>query len=98
MGCLYRRGRIWWVAYMVDGRQHCESTGVSNKRLAQKILDKRKAEIAEGRFNLPKSNPPKLKEWAEQFLESITHPNTKRTYSSCIQMLSNFFGDARLSQ
>ena len=98
MGCLYRRGKIWWMAYMVDGRQHCESTGTSNKRLAQKILDKRKGEIAEGRFNLPKSNPPLLWEWAEQFLGSIVHPNTKRTYSSCIQMLLNFFGNARLSQ
>ena len=88
----------WWMSLMIDGRQHCESTGTSNKRLAQKILDKRKGEIAEGRFNLPKSNPPLLQEWAEQFLGSIAHPNTKRTYSSCIQMLLNFFGDARLSQ
>ena len=98
MGCLYRRGKIWWMAYMLDGKQHCESTGTSNKRLAQKILDKRKGEIAEGRFNLPRSNPPLLQEWAEQFLRSIVHPNTKRTYSSCIQMLLTFFGDARLSQ
>ena len=86
------------MSLMVDGRQHCESTGTSNKRLAQKILDKRKGEIAEGRFNLPKSNPPLLQEWAEQFLGSVSHPNMKRTYDSCIQMLLNFFGDARLSQ
>ena len=94
MGCLYRR----WMAYMVDGRQHCESTGTSNKRLAQKILDKRKGEIAERRFNLPKSNPPLLRDWAQRFLGSVAHPNTKRTYSSCIELLLNFFGDARLSQ
>jgi integrase len=95
---MYRRGKIWWIAYMVDGRQHCESTGTSNKRLAKRILDKRKGEIAEGRFNLPRSNPPTLKKWAEQYLETIAHPNTKRAYSSCIQMLLSFFGDARLSQ
>src|SRR5580692_9354836 len=95
---LYRRGKIWWMAYMVDGRQHCESTGTSNKRLAKKILDKRKGEIAEGRFNLPRSNPPTLKKWSQQFLETVAHPNTKRTYDSCIRMLLNFFGDARLSQ
>jgi integrase len=95
---MYRRGKIWWIAYMVDGRQHCESTGTSNKRLAKKIHDKRKGEIVEGRFNLPKSNPPKLKDWAEQFLETVAHPNTKRVYGSCIDMLLSFFGDARLSQ
>jgi len=94
---MYRRGKIWWMAYMADGRQHCESTGTSNKQLAKKILDKRKGEIAEGRFNLPRSNPPTLKTWADQFLETVAHPNTKRVYGSCIQSLSNFFGDARLS-
>ena len=75
---------------MIDGRQKCESTGTSNKRLAQKILDKRKGEIAEGRFSLPKSNPPTLKQWADQFLESIAHLNTKRVYGSCIRVLLGF--------
>jgi integrase len=91
--------KTWWMDYVVPGEgQKCESTGTSNKRLARKILDKRKGEIAEGRFNLPKSNPPTLKQWAEQFLETIAHPNTKRVYASCIRVLSSFFGDARLSQ
>jgi integrase len=98
MGCLYKRGKIWWIAYVVDGRQHCESTGTTNKRLAEKILNLRIAEIIEGRHRLPKSNPPRLDKWAAQFLGTISHPNTKRTYDSCIQMLLNFFGDARLSQ
>jgi integrase len=98
MGCLYKRGKIWWIAYVVDGRQHCESTGTTNKRLAEKVLNLRIAEIIEGRHRLPKSNPPRLNEWAAQFLDTISHPNTKRTYDSCIQMLLNFFGDARLSQ
>jgi integrase len=95
---MYRRGKIWWITYMVDGRQHCESTGTSNKRLAKRILDKRKGEIAEGRFNLPKSNPPKLKDWTEKFLETVAHPNTKRVYGSCVEMLLEFFRDVPLTQ
>jgi integrase len=90
--------KLWWMALTVNGHQRCQSTGTSNKRLASKIFDKRRGEIAEGRFNLPRSNPPTLKQWAEQFLESITHPNTNRTYASCIRMLLSFFGDTRLSQ
>jgi hypothetical protein len=67
---LYRRGKIWWMAYMLDGRQHCESTRTSNKRLAKKILDIRRAEIAEGRFPLLlKSKAPALKEYMSQYLE-----------------------------
>jgi integrase len=97
---LYKRsnGKIWWMAYSVDGKQRCESTATGDKRLAQKILDKRKGEIVEARFQLPKSNPPKFKSWAEQFLETISHPNTKRSYSSCVHVLLNFFGDMRISQ
>src|SRR5215469_2232716 len=97
-GSLYHRGKIWWMAYVVDGRQQCESTGTSNKRLAQKILNLRLAEIIEGRFRLPKSNPPKLKEWAAQFLESIRNSNTKRSYKSCISTLNEFFGPVSLAQ
>jgi len=97
-GTVYRRGRIWWIGYVVDGQQHCESTGATNKRLAQNILNLRIAEIIEGRYRLPKSNPPKLNEWAAQFLETVPHPNTKRTYKSCINLLNQFFGPIPLSQ
>lgn len=90
--------KIWWMSYMVEGRQHCESTGTSNRRLAQKILDKRKGEIAEGRFRLIPTRSPALKEWSEQFLETIRHDNTKRVYASCVKMLSEFFEEVRLSQ
>ena len=95
---LYKRGRVYWAALTVNGKHICLSTGCESKRMAQKVLDLRKAEIIEGRFRLPKSNPPTLKEWGEQFLESIQHPNTKRTYKSCIQTLSEFFGAVRLSE
>jgi integrase len=89
----------WWMSVMVDGCQHCESTGTSNKRLAQKILDKRKGEIAEGRFRLVPGTSPALKPWSDQFLETIGHNNTKRVYESCAKVLLKFFGEnARLSQ
>jgi integrase len=92
---LYKRGTLYWVSYMIPGLgQHCESTGTSNKRLAQKILDVRRAEIAEGRYaNLLKSNVPKLNDWAEKYLSSVQHPNTRRRYTSSKQNLISFFGE-----
>jgi integrase len=86
------------MAYVVDGRQRCESTGTASKRIAQKILNLRVAEIIEGRYRLPKSNPPKLNEWATQFLDTISHPNTKRAYKSCVSTLNEFFGPVPVSQ
>jgi integrase len=107
---LYRRrwrrkdGKIvtskpWWMSLMIDGRQHCESTGTSNKRLAQKILDQRKGEIAEGRFpGLLKSHAPTLKDYISKYLESRTdlHPNTRTRYGGSRRFLEHFFAATRL--
>jgi integrase len=97
-GSLYKRGKVWWMAYMVDNRQHCESTKTVNKKTAAKILNIRVTGIIEGRYRLPKSNPPKLDKWAAQFLESISNPTTKRTYKSCIKILIHFFGSVPVSR
>jgi integrase len=89
----------WWMAYMVDGRQHCESTHTSNKRVAQKILAIRLAEIAEGRFpGLLKSHPPTLKDYISKYLESRTdlHPNTRTRYRGSRRFLERFFAGTRL--
>ena len=97
-GSLYRRGKIWWMAYVVDGRQRCESSGTTNKRVAQKILNMRLAEIIEGRFRLPKTNPPRLEQFSEEFLDSIRHQNTRKRYASSVANLQAHFGDAKLTE
>jgi integrase len=94
---LYKRGKNWTICYMVNGKQKCESTGTTNRRLAQRILDKRKGEIAEGRFQLPRSNAPRFETFSREFLDSIRHPNTKKRYASSIGQLKECFGDIRLS-
>ena len=81
----------WWMSAMVDGRQVCKPTGVTNKRIAQQIYDAWRAEIAQGQFNLLKK-APKLKEWAEKYLKTVDHPNTRRRYeSSKVILLSPLF-------
>jgi integrase len=95
---LYKRGRIWWIGVTANGERIQISTGTTNKRRAQKIHDLMQADAIEGRFRLPKSNSPTVEAWAAQFLESISHPVTKRTYKSCVQTLNKFFGPLRLSQ
>jgi site-specific recombinase XerD len=85
------------MAYVVDGRQRCESSGTTNRRLAQKILNLRLAEIIEGRFRLPKTNAPRLEQFSQEFLDSIRHENTKKRYSSSVVSLRLHFGDTRLS-
>jgi len=69
---------------MGGGKQHCESTGTSNKRVAKKILAIRLAAIAEGRFSgLLKSHAPTLKNYLSKYLDSRTdlQPNTRTPYA-----------------
>lgn len=86
---------------MVPGvGQRCESTGTSNKRLARKILDTKRAEIVEGRYvNLIKSQAPNLKDFCRQYIESRTDlsPNTRKRYECSERNLVKFFGDSPLS-
>ena len=77
---------------MVDGHQVCRPTGVTNKKAAQKIDDAWKAEIAQGRFDLLKK-APKPAEWAEKYLKTVDHPNTRKRYESSKENLVSFFGE-----
>lgn len=47
---LFRRGEIWWMSFTYQGRQIRRSTETSDKRMAQRIFDKIKGEIAEGKW------------------------------------------------
>jgi integrase len=82
----------WWMDAVVDGHQVCKPTGVTNKKAAQKIYDAWKAEIAQGRFDLLKK-APKLMEWAEKYLNTVDHPNTRTRYESSKENLVSFFGE-----
>jgi hypothetical protein len=95
---LYRRGRIWWMAYSVNHRKINESAHTSNRRLAQRALDKRNGEIAEGRLNLPRSGTtPRLEEYLEQFLSTVSEVSTQKRYRSSATKLVAFLGKPRIS-
>ena len=96
MGLYKKGGSNWYAAFSADGRHYNRSTGTSNKRRAQKILNVWLAEIIEGRFNLLKSHAPTLKDWCKQFVESIQHPNTRRRYACSKVALDDFFKEARM--
>lgn len=98
MGVYYRKFRktgrkIWWLSYTVANRQVFESSRSTSKRFAEKLLAIRKAEVAEGRFEMLKQSP-KLGEWSEKYLERIGHANTKKRYTVSSGNLVRFFGEA----
>lgn len=90
--------KIWWMSFTVRGRQVFESSHSTSKRSAQKLLAIRQAEIAEGRYHrLVATKSPLLSVWSDEFLTTITDPNTKRRYFSSIQHWKAFFPKSRLA-
>src|SRR2546426_10386067 len=47
---LYQRGDIYWMAYKAASGVIRESTGTDDRRLAEAVLAKRRAEVFEGRW------------------------------------------------
>ena len=91
--------RVWWISYMKDGRQRRESSRSTNKKLAEKLLALRTAQVFEGRWSLPRSKSPHLGSWVEEFLRSISHERTRSRYRSSINNILMHFGSSvRLSE
>jgi integrase len=93
MGLYKRPSGVYWLNLTIDGKQRWESCKTHNKGIAKKLLAIRQAEIVEGRYNLPSSNPPKLKEWTVDFLLTVPHFSTKSRYECSVKQILAFFGD-----
>ena len=48
MGCIYRRGKVYWVKYYRNGRAYQESSGSDKKGAAKWLLRQREGEISKG--------------------------------------------------
>lgn len=47
---LYRRGRVWWMSFVYQGKRYRRSSQTADKKLAQRIFYKLGGEIAEGKL------------------------------------------------
>src|SRR5581483_12207869 len=52
-----KRGKIWWVYLLQDGKRFQHSTGTSNRKRAEKIEEKFKQELNDRRFQLVETDP-----------------------------------------
>ncbi len=54
---LFKRGAVWWTYFYVDGVRHQYSTGASNRRQAEAIEQKLKAEANARRHQIVQADP-----------------------------------------
>jgi len=47
---LYKRGKVWWIAFTVDGRQQRRSTGQESKAKAEEVWARVKTSLIDGSY------------------------------------------------
>jgi len=96
---LYRRGKTWWMSYVVKGRQERKTTGTENKRLAEKIYGKTLTNIEEGRFFEKPANI-KMTEVIEKYMNEVSQFKTGShdRNGQIVEHFKAFFGDVLIEE
>ncbi len=97
---LYKRHKVWWMSLMYQGKQVRRSSGTSQRRLAEAILGKVKANIVEGRyFDVLEEQERTFRELMERFMTervSKSSPMSVRRAHGILAHLVPFFGEKTL--
>ncbi|MFB3886933.1 MAG: tyrosine-type recombinase/integrase [Thermodesulfobacteriota bacterium] len=98
---LYRRGKTWWMSFVYKGKSYRRSTETTERKLAQRILDKVKGEIAEGKwFERLAGEDKTFHELMTKYMEEHSKPK-KRAWTRDTVSLSHlkpFFGEYKLME
>ncbi len=97
---IFKKGKSWYIDYYVQGRRKREKIGPS-KAQAQVVLQKRKVEIAEGKFlDVRKDERILFRDMAKVYLEAYSKPNKRsaRRDETCIRSLNSIFGTRYLHE
>lgn len=91
---LFKRGNIWWSFFYVDGVRHQESTGTSNRRIAERIEQRLKDDAALSHHGLPKGDPKMTFETLAAYF--IANASPRPHHLDRLKHLLPFFGGVEL--
>jgi integrase len=98
---LFKRGSVWWMNFVYQGKQHRKSTETEDPKLAKRIFDKVKGEIAEGKWfeRLPGEDRT-FEELMEKYMAEHSAinkaPRSHERDKSLKKHLVDFFGNSPL--
>ena len=97
---LVKRGKYWCMRFTYHGRQVRRSTGTSDRRLAEAILGKVRAQIVEGRFfeTLEEKTRTFEELMARYLAEHAAKKSQPRHYQGYVNNLTAFFGGRTLAE
>jgi len=95
---LVKRGKYWCMRFTYHGRQVRRSTGTTDRRLAEAIVGKVRAQIVEGRFfETLEERTRTFDELMERYLtEHAAKKSEPRHYQGYAKSLTDFFGGRTL--
>jgi len=99
---IFKRGSVWWMRFTHQGQQYRQSTETEDKALAQRIFDKVRGEIAEGKWfdSLPGANY-RFSELMAKYLAEYSAINKAETSyirdKSLMTHLNKTFGELYLT-
>jgi integrase len=97
---LVKRGKYWCMRFTYQGQQVRRSTGTADRRLAEAILGKVRAQIVEGRFfETLEEKTRTFDELMERYLtEHAAKKSEPRHYHGYAKSLTGFFGSRTLAE
>ena len=95
---IYKRGKIYWMAYTWQGRQYFESTHLSDIDDAEALLHEKKREIKAGRVPTKQSLTPTVNELLNSYIMQIEHPATQKRYRLSQRALSPHCGTCHIDK
>ncbi|NIN01154.1 MAG: tyrosine-type recombinase/integrase, partial [candidate division Zixibacteria bacterium] len=95
MGCIYRRGKIYWIKYYRNGKPYAETSHSTKQEVAKRLLKMREGEISQGKLPGIYFDRVRFDELVEDFLTDY-RINNKRTLDKaelrCGHLLQEFQG------
>lgn len=93
---------VWMIDFHYKGKRSRISTGTSNRKIAEKALDKIKGDIVSEKFNIPENNKTKigLQDFIKIYLEYSKNFKSANTFvieKNALRQFYDFIGEVSLS-
>lgn len=100
MGCVYRRGKFYWIKYYRNGKPISESSKSDKKAVAERLLKLKEGEIAQGRNPSIIFDKVGFEELVEDYITDyrINNRSTLAKAERCADYLLQEFGGMKASQ
>ena len=100
MGCIYKRGNIFWVKYYRNGKPYLESSKGNSETKAKRLLKRREGEIAKGELPGICFDKIRFDEIAEDYLTDY-RINQRKSFKKAehyVEYLNKSFKGVRVTQ